>query len=92
MILIIQIVLLINKGVQLYSGLLLIYALLSWLPGAYDSFLGKIVAGLCEPYLRLFDRFNLNLGMISLNVVVGIIVLNLASGGLNYIVRLLLGY
>lgn len=92
MVLFIQIVLLINKAVQIYSWLLVIYALLSWLPGAYDSLLGRIVARLCEPYLNLFDRLNLNFGMISLNVVVGIIVLNLASWGLNFIVRLLLGY
>lgn len=92
MLLFIQIIYLINKAVRIYSWILVIYALLSWLPGAYHSLLGRIVARLCEPYLNLFDRLNLNFGMISLNVVVGILALNLASWGLNFIVRLLLGY
>lgn len=82
---------LINRGVQIYSGILVIYALLSWFPGAYDSFLGKIISRICEPYLNLFDRLNLNIGMVSFNVMIGIIVLNLASGGLNIVVGALIG-
>ncbi|MBP1045386.1 YggT family protein [Enterococcus sp. BWM-S5] len=88
---ILQILFLIDKGVQIYSGLLVIYALLSWFPGAQDSFLGRLVARLCEPYLSLFDRLNLNIGMVSFNVMIGIIVLNLASGGLNMIILSLIG-
>ncbi|MGO0289986.1 YggT family protein, partial [Enterococcus faecalis] len=33
---------LLYKGVQIYSGLLVIYALLSWFPGAYDSAFGRL--------------------------------------------------
>ncbi|MGC6767200.1 YggT family protein [Enterococcus sp. LJL128] len=83
---IVQILYYINKGVQIYSGLLVIYALLSWFPGAYDSFLGRLLSRICEPYLSLFDRLNLNIGMISFNIMIAIIVLNLASGGLNMLV------
>lgn len=60
----------------MYSSLLLIYALLSWFPGAYDSSLGRFISKVCEPYLRLFDRLNLRIGMISFNILVAIIVLN----------------
>ncbi|MTD37639.1 YggT family protein [Erwinia sp. CPCC 100877] len=63
----------------MYSGILIIYALLSWFPGAYDSLLGRLIAGICEPYLRLFDRLNLRIGMIGFNVMIAIIVLNLAA-------------
>jgi YggT family protein len=67
------------NGVRIYSGILIIYALLSWFPGAYDSLLGRLIAGICEPYLRLFDRLNLRIGMIGFNVMIAIIVLNLAA-------------
>ena len=62
----------------------MIYALLSWFPGAYDSAFGRLLSRICEPYLSLFDRLNLRIGI---NVMVGIIVLNLAAGGLAVILR-----
>ncbi|HCS98851.1 MAG TPA: YggT family protein, partial [Enterococcus faecalis] len=34
----------------MYSGLLVIYALLSWFPGAYDSAFGRLLSRICEPY------------------------------------------
>lgn len=89
---IIQILYLINMGVQIYSGLLVVYALLSWFPGAHESFLGQLVTKLCEPYLSLFDRLNLNIGMVSFNVMIGILVLNLANGGLRMLILSLIGY
>ncbi|MDN6491502.1 MAG: YggT family protein, partial [Leuconostoc sp.] len=46
-----QLVSLINKAIYFYSILLVIYALLSWFPGAYQSFLGKLLRKICEPYL-----------------------------------------
>lgn len=75
------------KGVQIYSGMLVVYALLSWFPGAYDSGFGRLLSRLCEPYLSLFDRFNLRIGMVGFNIMVGIIVLNLAAGGLAVILQ-----
>ncbi|EGO2576564.1 YggT family protein [Enterococcus faecalis] len=78
---------LLYKGVQIYSGLLVIYALLSWFPGAYDSAFGRLLSRICEPYLSLFDRLNLRIGMVGFNVMVGIIILNLAAGGLAVILR-----
>lgn len=67
----------------------MIYALLSWFPGAYDSAFGRLLSRICEPYLSLFDldRLNLRIGMVGFNVMVGIIVLNLAAGGLAVILR-----
>lgn len=67
------------KGVQVYSGILIIYALLSWFPGAYDSKFGRLIARICEPYLRLFDRLNLRIGMVGFNVMIAIIVLNVVA-------------
>ena len=67
---------------NLYSMLLVIYALLSWLPGAYESQLGKIVIKLTRPYLDFFDRYIPPIGGISINVMIAIIVLQLIRNGL----------
>ncbi|MDA9472869.1 Cell division protein YlmG, Ycf19 (putative), YggT family [Enterococcus sp. 5H] len=75
---------------QVYSGLLIIYALLSWFPGAYDSTLGRLISRICEPYLRLFDRLNLRIGMVGFNVMIAIIVLNLAASALARILQSIL--
>ncbi|WP_271497920.1 YggT family protein [Enterococcus sp. 5H] len=81
---------LLYKCVQVYSGLLIIYALLSWFPGAYDSTLGRLISRICEPYLRLFDRLNLRIGMVGFNVMIAIIVLNLAASALARILQSIL--
>lgn len=67
------------RGIETYSVLLGLYALLSWFPGGYDNIFGQFLARICEPYLRLFDRFNLNFGGIGFTIIVAIFVLNLAS-------------
>ena len=82
-----MIIALIFKAIQIYTYVLVIYALLSWFPGAYDSAFGRLLSRICEPYLSLFDRLNLRIGMVGFNVMVGIIVLNLAAGGLAVILR-----
>ncbi|EOT41162.1 MULTISPECIES: YggT family protein [Enterococcus] len=74
-----------NDAVYLYSVLLMIYALLSWFPGGYQSAIGRFLRKICEPYLSLFDRLNLTIGPIDLTIAVAIIVLNLASQGLTTI-------
>ncbi|MGX7176346.1 YggT family protein [Enterococcus saigonensis] len=74
-----------NDAVYLYSVLLMIYALLSWFPGGYQSSIGRFLRKICEPYLSLFDRLNLSIGPIDLTIAVAIIVLNLASQGLTTI-------
>ncbi|MFC0361782.1 YggT family protein [Enterococcus canintestini] len=74
-----------NDAVYFYSVLLMIYALLSWFPGGYQSAIGRFLRKICEPYLSLFDRLNLTIGPIDLTIAVAIIVLNLASQGLTTI-------
>ncbi|CAM3342034.1 YggT family protein [Vagococcus sp. PNs007] len=71
---------------ELYSGALVIYALLSWFPGAYDSSLGRFLSKICDPYLRIFDRLNLNFGGISFSIMVALLALNF---GTEFVVRLI---
>ena len=42
--------------IQIYSIILVVYALLSWFPGAPQSTLGQMVHRLVEPFLSLFRK------------------------------------
>ena len=83
-----QLLSLLNDAVQIYTFILVIYALLSWFPGAYDSAFGRLIAKISEPYLSLFDRLNLHIGMIDFTIIVAVVVLLLAAGGLSIILRM----
>ncbi|AMB93495.1 cell division protein [Aerococcus sp. HMSC23C02] len=78
-----NIIWLLQELIQLYSFVLIIYALLSWFPGARDSKLGQLINNLAEPYISFFDSFIPSLGGISFNVVIGLLVLQLAQRGLT---------
>lgn len=68
----------------------MIYALLSWFPGGYQSAFGRFLSKVCEPYLSLFDRVNLSIGGIDFTIAVAVIVLQLAAQGLTVIVTSIL--
>lgn len=59
--------------------LLVVYALLSWFPGGYQSSIGKIIGKICEPYLSLFDRLNLRLGPVDFTILVALFVWQFAG-------------
>lgn len=69
--------------IYVYTLVLVVYALLSWFPGARDSKFGQIIDRLAYPYLSFFDSILPSLGGISFSVIVGVLVLQLASNGLN---------
>ena len=69
--------------IYVYTLVLVIYALLSWFPVARDSKFGQIIDRLAYPYLSFFDSILPSLGGISFSVIVGVLVLQLASNGLN---------
>lgn len=77
---------LINRLVNLYTVLLVVYALLSWFPGAYESALGRLLGKICEPFLDLFRRLPLQFGGIDFSVMAAIIALNLIVRILNQVI------
>lgn len=81
-IIIYSIVGLLQRLIYYYTLVLVVYALMSWFPQARESKLGQIVARLAEPYLSIFDAIIPSIGGVSFNVIIGILVLNLASRGL----------
>ncbi|EPH99209.1 YGGT family protein [Enterococcus faecalis 13-SD-W-01] len=65
---------------------MILYALLSWFPGGYQSAFGRFLAKICEPYLSLFDRLNLRFGPVDFTILAAIFILNMASQGLIRII------
>ncbi|MGM9904580.1 hypothetical protein A5844_002339 [Enterococcus sp. 10A9_DIV0425] len=77
---------LVGRVAYFYSILLMVYALLSWFPGGYQSGIGRFLAKICEPYIRLFERLPLRFGGIDFTILASILVLNLAVQGLERII------
>ena len=66
----------ISNIIQIYSIILVIYALLSWFPGAPESALGQMVHRLVEPFLSLFKKLPLQFAGLDFTVLVAIMLLN----------------
>jgi YggT family protein len=74
---------------QVYYYALIVYILLSWLPGARESSIGYFLSRICEPYLEPFRRIIPPLGMIDISSIVAIIVLRFARYGLAQLLYML---
>ena len=77
-----QVVGLLLQGLRLYQGLIVVAALMTWLPGASSSALGQVIRRFTQPYLSLFDRLIPSMGGLSFSAVAGVFVLELAQRGL----------
>ncbi|WP_078547271.1 YggT family protein [Litchfieldia alkalitelluris] len=74
--------------ISFYSYALIGYILMSWFPNARESAIGQFLARICEPYLEPFRRFIPPLGMIDISPIVGILTLNFAIYGLDFLSRM----
>ena len=77
----------VHYAIDIYTTLLVIYALMSWLPNARDSKFGYYVARLCEPYLDVFRRLIPPIGMVSFSVIFAILFLNLVRYGFDVLIQ-----
>ena len=66
--------------VRVYSFILVVYALLSWFPGAYQTSLGQLILRIVESVLKPFQRFNLQFAGLDWTILIVIFLLNLVSG------------
>lgn len=77
----------INTLISIYTYVLIAYVLLSWLPNARESFIGEILAKLCEPYLGIFRRFIPPIGgMIDISPIVALIALRFVGYGISAVI------
>ncbi|WP_027107656.1 YggT family protein [Lacticigenium naphthae] len=79
-----------SQGIDIYQMLLVVYFLLSWLPGAYNSKLGQILIRICEPYVGYFRKIVPPIGMISLAGIASYFFLDLVDRGLLGIFRIII--
>lgn len=76
--------------INIYRWALLIYFLLSWMPGAYQSSFGQFLIKICEPYVGFFRQFIPPIGMISIAGMVAYFSLFFVQQGVVAIINLLL--
>ncbi|HEY9581920.1 MAG TPA: YggT family protein [Savagea sp.] len=78
---------------QIYFFLIIIYVLMSWIPGLRESSFGELVEKVVEPYLGIFRSIIPPLGMIDFSPIVALLALNLIQSGvytiLDWISRML---
>ena len=67
---------------MIYRFMLIGYILLSWIPAAQDSAVGRFLVAVCEPYLGIFRRFIPPIGMIDISPIVAIFALSFIEKGL----------
>ena len=64
------------RVVNVAEILLVVYALLSWFPGAYDTSLGRIIRQIVNPILALYRRLNLVFAGVDFSIIVIVLLLN----------------
>lgn len=78
--------LVLNRVVGAYSMLIVLWAVLSWIPaGGIISELRSAMGALVEPYISIFRRFMPPVGGIDFSPLVAIIALNLVQRLILYI-------
>ena len=56
-----------------YSIILIIYALMSWVPNLYGTWIGQLIIKVCRPYLSLFEKIPLQFWGLDFTVLLGLI-------------------
>ena len=80
----------IMKAITIYSFLLIIYILMSWVPSIRENKFGQFLGKIVEPYLSFFRRFIPPLGMIDISPIVAIFALRFISEGITTIFNMIL--
>lgn len=78
---------LLSRAIDLYIMGIVVYALLSWFPGAYQTKLGQLLGAIVEPFQRWFNFATI--GMIGFAPLVAIFVLSIVRGGLVYLEQII---
>ncbi len=77
----------IQNAVNIYSLILIIFALLSWFPSAYESSFGRLIVSLVKPILIPLQRLPLQFAGLDLTVWIAVLLVRFLG---NQLIRLLL--
>lgn len=90
----VQILLLLNdlikNAIGLYTILLVIYILMSWVPSTRETGFGRMLAKIVEPYLSFFRNFIPPLGMIDISPIVALFALRFISSGISQVIYMII--
>ena len=75
---------------QVYSFAIIIYILMSWLPGLQESKFGEILSKIVEPYLSIFRKIIPPIGMIDISPIIALLALNFIQIGLDRVLSYIL--
>lgn len=75
---------------NIYSWLIIIYILMSWVPNARESNFGEMLGRIVEPYLEPFRKIIPPLGMLDISPIVALIALRLAERGVVEVFNMLM--
>ncbi|MCI6545694.1 MAG: YggT family protein, partial [Spirochaetia bacterium] len=78
---------LLASAVSLYGTICFIRIIITWIPSINYSSIGSFLSQLCDPYLYIFARFPLRVGMLDFTPVISLGLLTLVSSILNDIAR-----
>jgi YggT family protein len=70
---------------SIYSFMLIVYILMSWVPAAQSSGFGRLLAKFCEPYLGFFRKFIPPIGMIDFSPIIAILLLSFIERGVKIV-------
>lgn len=76
---------LIGNALSIYTILLVIYILMSWVPSTRETGFGRFLGRIVEPYLELFRKFIPPLGMIDISPIIAIFALRYIGRGIEQI-------
>nr|WP_106784066.1 YggT family protein [Lysinibacillus timonensis] len=71
----------------IYQFMIIGYILMSWIPSAQDSSVGKFLAKVVEPYLGFFRKFIPPIGMIDFSPIIALFLLGFIKQGLFIVVQ-----
>ncbi len=74
-----------SRAVSLYATLCFIRIILAWFPGAHYSPVGRFLSQLCDPYMNLFYRIPLRVGMFDFTPILSLGLLTVLSSILGEI-------
>lgn len=76
----------VDLGFTIYTWMIIIYILMSWVPASRETSIGQWLAKMTEPYLEVFRKIIPPLGMIDFSPIVAILALSLIRAGFYMLV------
>lgn len=61
---------------DIYSLILIVFALMSWFPNAYESRLGRLIISLVKPIIAPFATFTLQIAGLDLSVWIAVLLVH----------------